>query len=66
MVLLLKIIYHQSPFTIRIYISLPVKMSVNAQVHLSKNENNKKNDKALKPLFPKQAECSYVSCYWRV
>ena len=41
-------------------------MSVNAQVHLSKNENNKKSDKALKPLFPKQAECSYVSCYWRV
>lgn len=34
---------------------------------LSSNENNKKNDKTLRPLFPKQAaECSYVSCYWCV
>lgn len=42
-------------------------MSVNAQKMLSSNENNKKNDKTLRPLFPKQAaECSYVSCYWCV
>ncbi|CAG4978202.1 unnamed protein product [Parnassius apollo] len=38
-------------------------MSVNAQVLKSTIENNKNNDKTLKPLFPKQAECSYVSCY---
>lgn len=41
-------------------------MSVSSQKHLSNNESNKKNDKTLKPLFPKQAECSYVSCYWYV
>lgn len=41
-------------------------MSVNAQVHLSSNENNKKSDKTFKPLFPKREECSHVSCYWQV
>lgn len=41
-------------------------MSVNAQVHLSSNENNKRSDKSLKPLFPKREECSHVSCYWSV
>lgn len=41
-------------------------MSVNAQVHLSSNENNKKSDKTLKPLFPKRDECSHVSCYWYI
>ncbi|XP_041975151.1 protein N-terminal glutamine amidohydrolase [Aricia agestis] len=38
-------------------------MSVNAQVQFPKNENNLKGDKSTKPLFPKPADCSYVSCY---
>lgn len=41
-------------------------MSINAQVHLSNNDNNKKNDKTLKQLFSKREECSHVSCYWQV
>ncbi|KOB65718.1 Protein N-terminal glutamine amidohydrolase, partial [Operophtera brumata] len=33
-----------------------VKMSVNAPVNLSSNEINKRNDKSLKPLFPKRED----------
>ncbi|VVC86681.1 protein N-terminal glutamine amidohydrolase [Leptidea sinapis] len=37
-------------------------MSVNQTVH-PPNSDIKKSDKNIKPLFPKQNECSHVSCY---